>query len=121
MAVDTVELLKQNWPLLLLVAWFGHKWWSARRVRTLLPQLLRQGAVLVDVRSVAEFASAHAPSTLNIPLPELRSRLAEVPQGVPVVVCCASGSRSSMAAILLRKHGYGPVYNAGSWNTLVQR
>lgn len=119
--MDPVEILQQNWPVLLLLAWFGHKWWSARRVRGLLPQLRQQGAVLVDVRSVAEYASAHAPSTLNIPLPELGSRLAEVPRGVPVVVCCASGSRSGMAALLLRKHGYAPVYNAGSWNTLVPR
>lgn len=111
--------LEQYGPFLLLAAWFGYKWVSARRVRGLLPALRQQGAALVDVRSVAEFAAANAPGCLNIPLPELKGRLAEIPAGVPVVVCCASGTRSGMAAAVLRGNGYAQVYNAGAWRNLL--
>lgn len=113
--MDIPGFLRDNWPLLLLAAWFGHKWWRARRVKALLPTLKQQGALLLDVRSAAEFAAASAPGTVNIPLGELSSRLAEVPQSAPVVVGCASGTRSGMARMLLRKNGYAQVYNIGAW------
>ncbi len=109
----------QYWPLVLIVAWFAYKLWASRRVRTMLPALRQAGAVLVDVRSAGEFASAHAPGTVNIPLSDLGARVSEIPKDVPVVVCCASGSRSGMAKILLRRHGYKRVYNIGAWGNLV--
>lgn len=110
----------QYWPLVLIVAWFVYKIWAARRVRAKLPELRRSGAVLVDVRSAQEFASAHAPGTINIPLPELSVRRDEIPKNVPVVLCCASGSRSGMARMLLRWHGFKLVYNIGAWGYLVE-
>ena len=110
---------QQYWPFLLLVAWFGYKWLRARQVRSLLPSLRQQGAVCVDVRSVAEFAAANAPGCVNIPLPELKTRLNEIPTTVPVVLCCASGTRSGMASAVLRSNGYTRVYNAGGWRNLL--
>jgi rhodanese-related sulfurtransferase len=111
-----MEFLRQYWPMLALVLWFGYKWWNSRKVVAMLPQLRQSGATLVDVRSAAEFASANAPGTVNIPLQELGSRLAEIPKSAPVVVGCASGSRSGMAKMMLKKNGYQNVYNIGSWN-----
>ena len=81
----------------------------------MLPKLQQNGALLVDVRSPAEFAAAHVPGTLNIPLQELGSRLAEIPRDKPVVVGCASGSRSGMARLMLKRSGYPQVYNIGAW------
>ena len=72
-------------------------------------------ALLVDVRTPAEFQAAHAPGTVNIPLAELGERLAEIPRGAPVVVGCASGSRSGMARTMLRRKGYADVHNIGAW------
>ncbi|MDD2925217.1 rhodanese-like domain-containing protein [Rhodoferax sp.] len=113
--MDLQVFLKQYWPVLALGLWFGYKWWNARRVLALLPELKKDGAVCVDVRSAAEFASGNAPGTINIPLPELGQRLAEIPKSAPVVLCCASGSRSGMARMMLKKHGYQRVYNIGNW------
>lgn len=110
--------IAQYWPLLLLVLWFGTKWWNARRVKTMLPQLKAQGATLVDVRSPGEFTAGHAEGAVNIPLPELAQRLAEIPKDRPVVVCCASGTRSGMARMMLRRHGYTQVHNIGNWTNL---
>jgi rhodanese-related sulfurtransferase len=105
--------------MLALVAWFGYKWWNSRRVLAMLPDLKKEGALLVDVRSAAEFAGASAPGTVNIPLQELGSRLTEIPKSAPVVVCCASGTRSGMAKMVLKKNGYQRVYNIGTWSKLL--
>jgi len=110
---------EKYWPFLLLVLWFAYKWWNSKRVVALLPELRRNGAFFVDVRSVAEFASGNAPGSINIPLQELGSRLAEIPKSSPVVVCCASGTRSGMAKLLLKKNGYPNVYNVGTWSKLL--
>lgn len=117
--MNVAGFLEQYWPLLALALWFGYKWWSARRVVALLPALRQQGATLVDVRSNAEFAGGNAPGTVNIPLPELGRRLNEIPKNAPVVVCCASGTRSGMARMLLKKNGYAQVFNVGKWSNLL--
>jgi len=111
--------LKQYWPLVAVALWFGYKWWNGRRVMALLPELKAKGAILVDVRSVAEFASGNAPGSVNIPLGELGKRLQEIPKTAPVVLCCASGTRSGMAKMLLKKNGYSQVFNIGKWNNLL--
>lgn len=113
--MDLKVLFEQYWPVLALALWFGYKWWNARRVLALLPDLKKDGAVLVDVRTAAEFAGGSAPGTINIPLQELGGRLAELPKSAPVVLCCASGTRSGMAKMMLKKNGYLRVYNVGTW------
>ena len=113
--MDISNAFQQYWPFMALVLWFGYKWWNSQRVVALLPELKKSGATLIDVRSAAEFASAHAPGTLNIPLPELGRRLDEIPRASPVVLCCASGTRSGMAKMVLLKNGYSNVYNIGTW------
>jgi len=118
--MDFSEFFRQYWPLLALALWFGYKWWSARNIAALLPALKQQGALLVDVRSAAEFASGNAPGSVNIPLQELGSRLHEIPSTAPVVLCCASGTRSGMAKLMLKKKGYPQVFNIGKWSNLLR-
>ena len=117
--MDFEGFFQQYWPLGALVLWFGYKWWNARRVKALLPELRQQGALLVDVRSAAEFAAGNAPGSVNIPLGELGSRLKEIPSSAPVVLCCASGTRSGMAKMVLKKNGYSQVFNIGKWSNLL--
>lgn len=113
--MNFLEVFKQYWPFMALGLWFAYKWWNSSRVLAMLPELKKSGAVLVDVRSPGEFATASAPGTINIPLSELGSRLGEIPKTSPVVLCCASGTRSGMAKLLLRKNGYSQVHNIGTW------
>ena len=109
-------LFANYWPFAALILWFSYKWWNSKRVLAMLPELKKNGAILVDVRSAGEFAGGNAPGTINIPLQELGSRLAEIPKTAPVVVCCASGTRSGMAKLILRKNGYRNVHNIGTWS-----
>jgi rhodanese-related sulfurtransferase len=69
-------------------------------------ELVKQGHILIDVRSDKEWRSGHAPEAHHIPLDALVSRLGELPQGTPVVTLCHSGVRSARAAQTLAKHGY---------------
>ena len=77
------------------------------------------GATLIDVRSLAEFSSGNAPGSVNIPLNELGHRLNEISRETPVVVGCASGTRSGMAKLLLKKNGFKQVYNVGAWHNFI--
>lgn len=85
-----------------------------------LMELVKQGAQIVDVRTPQEFAQAHAKGSRNIPLDELPSRASELEQEKPIVVCCASGARSSMAKSMLERAGFSAVHNAGPWQCVGQ-
>ena len=89
------------------IAWFRLRSGKAKA-------LVAAGASLVDVRTPHEFASGHLPNARNLPLDSLMSRPDAVgPKTRPVVVYCASGTRSSLAARALKRAGYATVVNLG--------
>jgi len=67
--------------------------------------------VVIDVRSEAEHAGGHIPGSLNIPLPHLDERMAEIPAGRPVAVHCEGGYRSAIAASVLQRLGHRDVHD----------
>jgi rhodanese-related sulfurtransferase len=69
-------------------------------------RMLRDGAVLIDVRSRGEWNSGHAREARHIPLDQLEGKLGSLKSDVPVVAICHSGMRSSVAARTLAKRGY---------------
>lgn len=56
---------------------------------------------LIDVRSPSEFAAAHIPGAINIPLDQIESRLDDLPVGTPLILVCQMGTRARMTATLL--------------------
>jgi phage shock protein E len=80
-------------------------------------ELMKNGAQVVDVRSRDEYASGHMKGSINIPLHELDKSLAKITKSKPVIVCCASGVRSSSAKNLLETKGF-EVHNGGGWLNL---
>jgi rhodanese-related sulfurtransferase len=76
------------------------------------------GATVLDVRSEAEYARGAYRGALNVPLHALAGWLDRIPKDRPVVVYCASGTRSAVAARILRKAGYADVSNAGGLHHL---
>ena len=78
-------------------------------------------ALVLDVRSRAEFSTGHLPGALNIPHTELRGRLDEVAHasaGRPVRVLCASGVRSYIAHRVLAQNGFDSATLSGGTLTL---
>lgn len=83
-------------------------------------RLVAAGATLVDVRTAEEFADGHLSGAVNIPVSDLQGRLAEIPADRPVVVYCASGSRSASAGQILLAAGRTNVHDLGpmsSWDS----
>lgn len=76
-------------------------------------ELKKRGVPFVAVFSASEFAQAHIPGSVNIPVQELGARLGELKEADEVVVYCASGMRSARAARLLAESGK-TVYDLGS-------
>jgi len=69
-------------------------------------------AVIVDVRTPAEYREGHIPGVVNIPLDELEKRKNEVPKDKKVVLICRTGNRSAEGTRLLRGSGFQNVFNS---------
>jgi NADPH-dependent 2,4-dienoyl-CoA reductase/sulfur reductase-like enzyme/rhodanese-related sulfurtransferase len=74
------------------------------------------GATVVDVRTSAEHAAGAIPGAVNIPVDELRDRMAELPRA-SVVVHCQVGQRGHTAARILAQHGFDVVNLDGGYRT----
>jgi len=67
--------------------------------------------VILDVRELSEYRMSHIPGSVHIPINILSNCLEGFDKGVPVIVVCAVGGRSSVAVDMLKKHGCQQVYN----------
>lgn len=75
----------------------------------------REDAVVLDVRETGEWGSGHIGGARHITLGQLDSRLSELEKFKerPIIVVCATGSRSTSACGNLKKHGFGRVFSLG--------
>ncbi len=72
------------------------------------------GALLLDVRTPAEYRQGHIPGSKNIPLQSIDKAANLIHnKATPIFVHCASGSRSRQAAAVLSRMGYSNVKNIG--------
>jgi len=67
---------------------------------------MRRGAVLLDVRSAAEFQKGAIKGSVNVPVQDLRARLTQLDPVCPYVIYCRNGVQSEVAAFLLRQRGF---------------
>jgi phage shock protein E len=81
-------------------------------------QLIKDGAVILDVRTKVEYQQGHIRGSMNIPLQLLDHNLSKLNKDKPVITCCASGMRSGSAKMILRSKGFSQVYNGGGWMSL---
>lgn len=82
-----------------------------------LKEVLHQGAVIIDVRTAMEFRMGKVDGSINIPYEQISHKLGKLKKyKKPIVLCCASGSRSAAAANILRNEGFKSVYNGRTWN-----
>ena len=81
--------------------------------------LVKQGAIILDVRSKGEYAGGHIKGSLNIPVDTLSNTLSKLKdKNQPIITCCASGMRSASAKSILKSNGFTKVYNGGGWSSL---
>ena len=82
-------------------------------------ELVKQGAILMDVRTKSEYSGGHIKGSLNIPVDQLNQnthRFAD--KNKVIITCCASGMRSGAAKSMLKSKGYTNVHNGGGWMSL---
>lgn len=81
-------------------------------------EMLKNGALIIDVRTPDEYKSGHIKQSVNIPLNQIPNKVNELKRkNKPIITCCRSGARSGMAADMLRKAGI-EVENGGPWNSV---
>jgi rhodanese-related sulfurtransferase len=79
---------------------------------------LKNGAVILDVRTQREWDKGHITKAVHIPLSELNKRVGEIKAlNKAVIVCCESGVRSAKAAKFLTIHNIDAI-NGGGWVTI---
>lgn len=71
-----------------------------------LEEVKNSGAVLVDVRTAAEFERGNIPGFVNFPLNNLRDSMSELPKNKEIILSCHSGQRSYIASRMLEQHGF---------------
>jgi phage shock protein E len=82
-------------------------------------QLVKEGAIILDVRSKGEFAGGHIKGAINIPVDALGANLGQLKdKNRTIITCCASGMRSASAKSILQSKGYTTVHNGGGWASL---
>ncbi len=110
-----------NWSFWIVVGAGVVAFLILKRVALIRPAKAREaldaGAIVIDVRSEAEFQKEHLPSALNIPLNRLGE---EIYRQVPdkdraVLLHCLSGGRSGIGKGILNRLGYRNVFNLGSY------
>jgi phage shock protein E len=83
---------------------------------------LRQGALVIDVRSAGEFTAGHLQNAVNIPLSEIESVIRRKVSSKDQVLLlhCQSGARSGEAMKKLKALGYENSFNLGSYGRATQ-
>jgi rhodanese-related sulfurtransferase len=82
-------------------------------------QLMKEGAVILDVRTKSEFGTGHIRGSVNIPIEQLHKNLQKFKDKKrTIITCCESGMRSSSAKGILKSNGFINVHNGGRWVSL---
>jgi phage shock protein E len=80
--------------------------------------LVKQGAIILDVRSPGEYKQGHIKGSLNTPLNDLSQHITKLKKDTTIITCCASGMRSASAKSILKSNGFIQVHNGGGWSNL---
>lgn len=83
-----------------------------------LSQAMKDGAFLVDVRTLSEYAAGKVHGSVNIPLNTIASKLDSFKDKKTIVVFCRSGNRSSQARSILLQSGINNVLDGGSFGNV---
>lgn len=76
-------------------------------------ELIKKGAVLLDVRENEETIAHKLPDSINIPLSELKTRINELSKDKTYIICCSQGQRAYNALRFMLDNGYNAMYLSG--------
>lgn len=84
-------------------------------------ELIDQGALILDVRTPAEYRTGNINGSMNISVEQVPATVSDfIKMKKTIITVCRSGARSGMAADYLRSAGIN-VHNGGAWNSLQKK
>ncbi|RYD97299.1 MAG: rhodanese-like domain-containing protein [Sphingobacteriales bacterium] len=104
----------------LLLLYLSYKTYNYVMLTDGLATKIRNGAIILDVRTASEYDRGHIPGAINISLGSIRERYVELDPGKTYITTCSHGLRSVKAEQLLKERGFKQVYNGGAWSDLAQ-
>lgn len=91
------------------------------RIATLdngLAEKIKNGAIILDVRTENEYKMGHIDGSINISLGTIRERYVELDTSKTYITCCSHGLRSVKVKTILKEKGFKNVFNGGTWPDL---
>jgi len=79
---------------------------------------IKNGAIILDVRTENEYKTGHIDSSINISLGTIRERYVELDTSKTYIICCSHGLRSVKVETILKEKGFKHVFNGGAWSDL---
>jgi len=110
-----------NWLIWILIGGGIIAYLAFKRLTFIAPararELLRGGALVIDVRTAGEFKGKCLPGAINLPLDQLGQRVLKTApnKDQALLIHCLSGGRSAIGAAILKKMGYRNAFNLGSY------
>lgn len=83
-----------------------------------LDKLIKNGAVILDVRTEKEYEMGHITGSQNISLGTIRERYTELDPNKTYITVCSHGLRSVKVENILKEKGFKDVHNGGTWSDL---
>jgi len=84
-----------------------------------LKEALRRGAIVIDIRTAAEFDRGKVNDSINIPVDRININLKRIVQMKrPIIICSSSDSENERVIDVLKANGVTEVYNGGSWTKI---
>lgn len=80
--------------------------------------LVKNGAIIIDVRTREEFQNGHISKSHNLPLSLMLEQIGTLDKQKTFITCSASGLKSAQAKSILKSEGFKKVYNGGGWQSL---
>lgn len=105
----------------LLLLYLTYKTYNYFMLADGLATKIRDGAIILDVRTATEYDMGHIPGSINISLGSIRERYNELDPGKAYITTCSHGLRSVKVEQILKERGFRQVYNGGAWSDLEQQ
>ncbi|MFG1494853.1 rhodanese-like domain-containing protein [Halobacteriovorax sp. ZH4_bin.1] len=116
---ELIQFIRHNMIFVFIIAFVMWRVYRFFKARNEVQRILKENNYqLVDVRSEGEFQGFSIPNSINIPIDRLGSDYEKLDKNKAVIVYCASGGRSSMARLHLKRLGFKNVVNAGGVHAL---
>lgn len=86
-------------------------------------EAVKNGALIVDVRTPKEYKQKHILDAINLPLENIMKGYINLPKNKEIVVYCKSGSRSAIGAKILQEKGWSviDVATQGEWEREIKK